>query len=427
MRALKQLLARLRDATEGSVAVIFGLALIPVMISVGAAVDYSRANAVKSFLQGSIDAAVMAAAKDGSSSWNAVALNTLNGNLAAKNISTAAPVFTRNSDDTYSGSITATVPTSVLGVIHIPSINVGVSAVAANDPDNACILTLDAGQASSHVSMQFNGAPVVNLSGCTIRSNTSIDCNGHDGNSTKTIAAGTVTGCAHPKSNAGTVPDIYASLASNIIPKCGSLRVGITWVPGSTPVGAGIITVNMGAYVEHHICGDLTLSGSGYLTGTAPTSDTVVVVENGSINLANNADIHTVRTTLVLTGNNNFSSQINFPNGNGKAATLSLSPSTSPSNPWRGVALYQDPSLTKDVDNTWGPGAALNADGLVYLPKSNVVTNGNTDSNNSQCTKFVLNRLRTNGSVNLNFTQSTNNCEALGLKQWSGASVRLTR
>ena len=34
---------------------------------------------------------------------------------------------------------------------------------------------------------------------------------------------------------------------------------------------------------------------------------------------------------------------------------------------------------------------------------------------------------RTNGSVNLNFTQSTNNCEALGLKQWSGASVRLTR
>jgi hypothetical protein len=129
----------------------------------------------------------------------------------------------------------------------------------------------------------------------------------------------------------------------------------------------------------------------------------------------------------VLTGNNNFSSQINFPNGNGKAATLSLSPSTSVSNPWRGVALYQDPSLTKDVDNTWGPGAALNADGLVYLPKSNVVTNGNTDSNNSQCTKFVLNRLRTNGSVNLNFTQSTNNCEALGLKQWSGASVRLTR
>jgi Flp pilus assembly protein TadG len=261
MRALKQLLARLRDGTEGSVAVIFGLALIPIMISVGAAVDYSRANAVKSFLQGSIDAAVMAAAKDGSSTWNAVALSTLNGNLAAKNISTAAPVFTRNPDDTYSGSITATVLTSVLGVIHIPSINVGVSAVAANDPDNACILTLDGGQASSHVAMQFNGAPVVNLSGCTIRSNTSIDCNGHDGNATKTIAAGTVIGCAHPKSNAGTVPDIYASLASNIIPKCGSLRTGITWVPGSTPVGAGIITVNMSAYTEHHICGDLTLSG----------------------------------------------------------------------------------------------------------------------------------------------------------------------
>jgi hypothetical protein len=427
MSALRTRLPRLCESTEGSVAVIFGLALIPVMICVGAAIDYSRANAVKAILQGSIDAAVMAAAKDGSSSWNAVALNTLNGNLAGKNIATATSVFTRNADDSYSGSVTASVPTSVLGVIHISFIDVGVSAVAANDPDNACILTLDGGQPSSHVAMEFNGAPVVNLSGCTIRSNTSIDCNGHDGNATKTVAGGTITGCAHPKSNAGTVPDIYASLASNIIPKCGSLRIGVTWVPGSIPVGAGIISLNMGEYIEHHICGDLTLSGSGYLTGAAPASDTVVVVENGSINLANNADIHTVRTTLVLTGNNNFSSQINFPNGNGKAATLSLSPSTGPSNPWRGIALYQDPALTRDVDNTWGPGASLTADGLVYLPKSNVVTNGNTDSNNSHCTKFVLNRLRTNGSINLNFQQSTNNCEAIGLKQWSGMNVRLTR
>src|SRR4051794_20179885 len=62
-----------------------------------------------------------------------------------------------------------------------PSPRIGRHSKNTELPDKL-YLTLDGGQASSHVAMQFNGAPVVNLSGCTIRSNTSIDCNGHDGN-----------------------------------------------------------------------------------------------------------------------------------------------------------------------------------------------------------------------------------------------------
>jgi hypothetical protein len=120
----------------------------------------------------------------------------------------------------------------------------------------------------------------------------------------------------------------------------------------------------------------------------------------------------------VLTGSNSVAAQINFPNGNGKAATLNLSPPTGAGNPWQGVSLYLDPKLTNTVDNTWGPGAALNADGLVYLGTSNVTTNGNAASGNSKCTKFVVNSLRTNGSINLNFAQQ--NCAAIGLKQAAG-------
>jgi len=102
-----------------------------------------------------------------------------------------------------------------------------------------------------------------------------------------------------------------------------------------------------------------------------------------------------------------------------------LSPPTGTTNPWQGVALYLDPKLTKNVGNAWGPGAEFNADGLVYLGNSNVVTDGNTASNNSKCTKFVMNNFTTNGRVNLDFSQ--NNCAAIGLKQWTGIAVHLTK
>src|SRR5215207_2987703 len=100
---------------------------------------------------------------------------------------------------------------------------------------------------------------------------------------------GAAAGCGHPKSNAALVPDIYSSLASNITPSCGTSRVGASWSPESPPAGPGIITVNRGGYTEYHVCGDLTLSGTGYLTGTAPANDTVIIIENGSLNIADKA------------------------------------------------------------------------------------------------------------------------------------------
>jgi hypothetical protein len=135
----------------------------------------------------------------------------------------------------------------------------------------------------------------------------------------------------------------------------------------------------------------------------------------------------------VMTGNNdnNVSKRVIFPTGNGKEATLKLSPPLDPLNHWHGVALYQDPKLTKDVDMTglfaWGPGADFSADGLVYLGNSNVDQDGDTSSNNAKCSKFVMNQFRSNGHVNLDFNQSVQACKDIGLKQWGGVIVYLTK
>jgi hypothetical protein len=179
-----------------------------------------------------------------------------------------------------------------------------------------------------------------------MRSNTSIDCTGHGSGAAATIAAGLVSRCSNPQQYAKVVADIYSPLASNITPQCGLLRLNTTWIVGVLPIGIkGPFSQN--GYTVYHVCGDLTLSGSGYLLGdSAPGSDSVVIIENGSLTLANNASINTARTTIVLTGSNAYASSINFPKGAGKVASLALSPSMSNTNPWQGVSLYQNPSLT---------------------------------------------------------------------------------
>ena len=423
---LTELDASFSRNSRGSVVTMFGIAFIPIMMLVGVAVDYSRANDIRAELQAALDAAVLAGAKDGSSTWTKTALNTFDGNVIAKGSSVSTPSFVLNADGSYSGTATAAVPTVLLGIVKIPSINVNVAATAAgNLGDDSCILTLDHNKSPSDVSLVLNGAPKMNLTGCGLRSNTSLNCNGHDGNTPDAVAAGTSAGCSNPQSSAPVVPDIYSPLASNISQKCGGARPGATWVPGSIPKSPDVIVVTQGGNTEYHVCGDLTLSGTGYLTGSAPATDSIIVIENGSLTMADGAAINTVRTAIVLTGNNSYASSINFPNGKGHAATLSLSPPTSSSDLWQGVSLYQDPALTNNVNDDWGPGATFNVDGVVYLPNADLVMHGSGASNNTKCTKIVTNTFTADGAVDLNFAQT--GCVKMPLKQWAGVAIHLVK
>jgi hypothetical protein len=419
---------------QGSVLPLFALLTIPMLAAVGAGVDYSRAAAVRTQLQVSLDSALLAGAKDGSNNWSQTALNLFNGSPHSIGATIDAPSFTIDGNGSYKATVSASVPTSVLGALSITSIAVFATSLVSpgTGTENSCILTLDHAQALADVSLTLDGAPVVSLTGCGLRSNTSMTCNGHSGNASASIAAGTVSGCSNGQARALVVPDIYADLAKQIVFKCAGSNGGVTWDAGAVNPPAGLITVTQGYATEYHVCGDLTLTGTGYLTGSAPSTDTVIVVENGNLNIANNAMVSTLRVTIVLTGNNTVPSAITFPNGKGHAATLSVSPPTDAANPWQGISVYQDPVLTNGVDNawgvgdTWGPGATFNADGVIYLPRSNVTFHGSGASNNSRCTKFVVNTFTTDGSTNLNFSQS-NGCTTLGVKQWTSVPIHLAQ
>src|SRR5215213_5917810 len=75
--AMKSMIAGLRNhirkfaaARDGNIAITFGLLSLPVVIAMGGAVDYTRANAIKADLQSALDATALMVSKSAGSMTN---------------------------------------------------------------------------------------------------------------------------------------------------------------------------------------------------------------------------------------------------------------------------------------------------------------------------------------------------------------------
>jgi Flp pilus assembly protein TadG len=141
-----------RRSTSGNVAMIFGLALIPVLGMVGAGVDYSRAANLRARLQAAADAAAVGAIAKTSAAYTAAQSMTTDGSIAsgvtaATNIfnadisgKTGFSVTAFNADVQRTGqqvtatiTFTATLPTFFMQLLGTTTMTVGGTAAAAND------------------------------------------------------------------------------------------------------------------------------------------------------------------------------------------------------------------------------------------------------------------------------------------------------
>lgn len=150
--ALRGLFAPFTRWSKESIAIYSAIAFLPIMIAVGAAVDYLRAENYKAEMQAALDAAILSGGRDGSADWTQTALNTFNTKLSSKYVPLPKPTFVLDpSTGNYSGTVMGSQPTSILGIINISSINVTVTATAVAYDDNAFILALDHAPPKSHV------------------------------------------------------------------------------------------------------------------------------------------------------------------------------------------------------------------------------------------------------------------------------------
>ncbi len=417
---------------RATVAMSFGLAVVPMMTLIALVSDYAYGEKLASQAQSALDAAVISAMAQPAGSRAAAAQAIFEANFNLPGVSLTAENFSEPSTYGVTGSATISAPTTLMSAI-VPSLGFTRSATAQQPTstyhatsglgENSCILTLGEQLTVSYDVMTFNGSPAVNLSGCSLRSNKSMDCNGHS-TGAQTFAVGSIVGCSYPHTGQPVVSDIYSSLSSNISTVCGANAGGYAWTSnGSVPAADAnkVIAVAQTGYTEIHICGDLTLSGASNstLTGATPASDTVVVIENGGIILANGASVTANQVTFVLAGGSG-TPIVSWPNGNGgNAATFGVSASTSASNPWAGMAIYENPSL--DSDMTWNSGATFALDGVMYFPKISFKVSGQVTAGPTGCSKIVVGEFTLNGSVNLK--QSAAACSSMQVPQYDIATT----
>ncbi len=113
---------------DGVVAVLFALALLPIMLFVGAGVDFLRVDRAQSELQQALDTATLAATTNQS---NAATINITNQpNTSLLQNATAS--WTKNADGSITGTADAQVPTTFLQLAHLNSIAIHASATATN-------------------------------------------------------------------------------------------------------------------------------------------------------------------------------------------------------------------------------------------------------------------------------------------------------
>jgi Flp pilus assembly protein TadG len=95
MRALFRTIGRFRHDRSGNIAVIFTLALLPILSAIGCALDYSRATQLRSKLQSAIDAASVGSVARKSPAFLAAGTMTGDGAIAA-GVTDARNIFDGN-------------------------------------------------------------------------------------------------------------------------------------------------------------------------------------------------------------------------------------------------------------------------------------------------------------------------------------------
>ena len=133
---LQQKLREFRSSRTGNVAVTFALAVLPILGGVGAAVDYSRANLVKTKLQAAINSTALMLSKEAATDT----ADQLQANGSAYFLALFNPPDVQNPAMTASYSAaggtavvvngSASVPTDFLGVLGVKTVNVTATSTA---------------------------------------------------------------------------------------------------------------------------------------------------------------------------------------------------------------------------------------------------------------------------------------------------------
>src|SRR5215472_10728440 len=266
---------------SGAVAFVFAVLATVLTAVLGLGIDMGAWHRTDRILQNAADAAAVAAARNGTSSYQSEAkavaaqYGLVDGAGGVTVTALNNQTCPNGQTDCYSVSIAmAAAPQFFSQVVRMPAPALSSSAMAGGGQTHSyCLIALSS--SATDPAITTNGAPKADLSGCSIMSNTGADCHGHDLKADYGDAHKTDNGCGViQNSNVAAVADPYKSLATNIpTDPCGGLYPQEPTKKSGSPLPAsnqwsGAKTLSATTIV----CGDLQLTGNTSLTTASPGS-----------------------------------------------------------------------------------------------------------------------------------------------------------
>jgi Flp pilus assembly protein TadG len=418
--SLRGLAARFRRGSNGTIAPTFAVAMVPILALIGTAVDFSRANNVRSTMQAALDAAVLAGARDDTANWAQTASNVFTGTFQAKGSSGAAPTFVLNGDGSFSGSVSASLPTDFLGTFGISAVTVNAQSTAMVAPTSPqseyCLLALNL-SAGPAVQISGNGDITISAPSCVMQVNSnSSDAVDLSGNATVATTDNCLVGGLHTSGNSSmsphpdavckTLPDPFVNYPRPIVGACNYTNYSLS--------GNQTKTLSPGVY-----CGGMSFSANVNVT----FSPGLYIVKDGIVQESGGSSFTGNGVTFFLTGKGAGIQMSGNANWHLVAPT---------SGSLAGFVIFLDPngaSGAPAASSQLSGNSELYFEGVVYLPKQQVTITGNAESfAPSPWTSFVADTLVIAGNGKLvinNNTSLTNVPIPAGLKMRTGGRLWL--
>ncbi|QLH73220.1 TadE/TadG family type IV pilus assembly protein [Rhodopseudomonas palustris] len=343
----------LRDRSA-NVAVIFAIALIPLLGAVGSAVDYTIASNQRMKMQTALDSAVLAGVLEPTDAAKIARANAAFTANFQPSWSAATASFTVNGGE-LSGSANSTVPTQFLGVLGIKTMTIAAqSAAVATSKRKVCILLTASPDAQAFL---VNSGAKLTGPTCEIHVASTAGVAGMI-NSGTTLDVGKVCIKGSATQNGGPYPVASTGCAAIANPFVGALP------PVSAPgcsftnqtYSAGNVTLSPGTY-----CGSTNFNGSGTLT----LRPGLYVIKNGAMIFNSGWTVSGTGVTFYLADQN---ATLTF-NGN---VTAKLSAPSSGS--YADILMFEPDGLNRTnlpINGTAGSSWT----GMMYLPSRDVTIN----------------------------------------------------
>lgn len=353
---------------------IFALAALPVIGAIGAAVDFSKASDVRSQMQNSLDAAVLAGVTQVSANQVSAAGQVFDGDFSGKYGTSATRSFTQNADGSLTGTASTSVSMSFLSVLKVPPLGLTVNSTAtpgtqASSP--VCILLVNALDSQA---LLVNSGAVLNAPSCEVHV-ASTQNPAAMFNATLNVKRICIKG-ANITKNGGVTPPAVTGCATISDPFAGKLPTVTAGTCINQSPLSGNVTLNPGTY-----CGGVNFNGSGTLT----LNPGLYILKSGSMILNSGWTVNGTGVTFYFADQNSY---IQFNSG----VTANLSAPTTGT--YVNILMFEPTGLSNTQLPINGTSSS-SFTGLFYLPSRDVtinsVSNVSSDSVTMVFSTLILN------------------------------------